>query len=113
MHIYELTKFVVRSLRKEYNSLEFNSLIAVNENPYYETRLASRRLAKTSRANTNVKKLSISHRAVKLYNLFKTAGYDLDNTVLLSNNEVVNVLHCLRDNVILGNSELVEVTFTS
>ena len=110
LHVYELFKFAMKSIRKEHVTTEFNQILHVEDERRY-TRSSALRLVKQPRFRTNTLKDSVTNRTVKLFNILKSNSLIPDSTAGLSRTAVSNFIHDFRDNFILSNYNLVSSIF--
>ena len=113
LHIYELLKLLLKSIRNELSSSELNNLVDLNPTPAYNTRRATSELSNSVACRTNFKIHSAKNRVNKLYNILR--GNDIiPKTEIIKNMtdmEISSLAHRIRDNYVLGNLDLIDVIF--
>ena len=110
LHVYELLKFVLRSV-SGLHSEEFLNELFKFEIPTYRTRRANSELMKIPNLKTKMQRMSISYRGTKLYNLLKQNFLMPNEFTNFSQANIQSVAHRIRDLFILSNEELIKFIF--
>ena len=110
LHIYELLKFVFRSVYNLHGDKDLNSWFSLVDAHTYATRRSAKSFPKVPKANSKVSRFSLLHRCSELYNIL------VDNEVLMScydNPALIftDLMHSIRDSYILSNESLVKKIF--
>ncbi len=110
LFVYELLKFVIKSVR---NSLvdELNQVIRIRDEVYYETRSVVKRLTNPVVHRTNIMRNSLHYRANVLYNELRISDVlplDID---FLSERQCEILQHNLQYEYILGSTSLISKVF--
>ena len=109
-HIYELLKFVLKSLKKMHSETYLNDLF-VYEHSTRNTRRSTKNYLKIPSFKTQFERCSISYRCAKLFNTLRK------NEVLTQNIENENwqkislFYHKFKESYLLNNEELVSYMF--
>ncbi len=108
LYIYELLKFVIRSLNKMHEDEYLNELFAYEPPSKYATRRSTKPNFKHKK---KFERTSIKFRGVKLFNVFMDNSHFPTNIQNLDNSGFYNLVHTLRETYILSNLELVRKIF--
>ena len=109
LHIYELLKFVLRSIHGLHSENFLNNMFCFNKKK--PTRSDSLNLLHEPLCKKKIERLSIKYRATKLFNCLAKQKL-LDNVEKLNSKELSNFYHKLKDFYILNNGELVKHIFS-
>ncbi len=111
LYVYELLKFVIRSLNKM-NADEYLNNLYGAECPTRSTRRSEKRLLKIPKSKTQIERSSLKFRGSKLFNIL------LENVILSNNFDQIDetnfatIVHTLRDSYILSNYQLIKSIFS-
>ena len=110
LHIYEMLKFVLRSIYQLHSEKYLNDLFSFENKR--STRNDSYNLLHEPLCRKKAGRLSVRFRAAKLYNLLAKQNLftTFDNCTV---NDISNLYHKLKDSCILNNRELVKHIFFS
>ena len=108
--MYELTKFVLRSLSNLHSESFLNSLF-IERNHLVATRSATRSLLQVPRVRTRLQKSSLKYRGAVLFNLFSDNSLIPDNYRTFTTGQLKSFIHCFADNYILQNIDLIDSIF--
>ena len=112
LHLYELSKLILRSLRSECNSTQLNDLFIQQRLPYYSTRQTTHQYIDAPYCRTELMKHSLKNRGTLLINALRSCNLIPDNLITLSEYEIQNYIHFLRDGIIIQNQPLADSIFT-
>ena len=110
LHIYELLKFVLKSLNHMHSEDYLNTIFQF-ESCIHSTRRADFMLLKVPLCKTKIKRNSICHRASKLFNMLKIQFLIPDYVGNATIKQVSDIYHNLKDSYIQGNYDLVRNVF--
>ena len=112
LHIYELLKFILKSLNHMHSEDYLNTgFIFQFESCTHSTRRADFMLLKVPLCKTKIKRNSICHRASKLFNMLKIQFLIPDYVGNATIKQVSDIYHNLKDSYIQGNYNLVRNVF--
>ena len=112
LHIYELLKFVIKSVNKMHTDTYLNEFFSFEPRSNNSFRRSLKWFLKVPKCKRKFERNSWRYRGAKLLNLF------IENNVLPSNyNELssfsfVSLVHKIRDSYILSNYELTKTIFS-
>ena len=110
-HIYELLKFVLRSVNNLHSESMLNNLFSFETSR--NTRISSLSLINEQCWKQKRQRQSIINRATKLFNTLRTNSVLPNNVEGLSCKEISKIYHEIKTSYILNNPELVSHIFKS
>ena len=110
LQVYELLKFVLRSLKQQHCPTFLNDLFKFSESNR-NTRRASAGLLAEPFCKRQIERFSVRYRATKLFNMLKTCGVIQHNILDLPFSKISHLYHNWKDIYILQNHELIKHIF--
>ena len=110
LHIYELLKFVLKSICNFYSENYCNEMFQFNKKRR-NTRQSELRLLNIPCCKRKLEKFSIKYRAAKLYNKLRELNLLPGNVEKSTRDELKNIYHKLKDSYLINNQELVNYMF--
>ncbi len=110
LYVYELMKFVLRSINKLHSEQYLNDLFTFNTETRH-TRNSTTSTLKINLCKTKIQRFSIYFRAATLYNILSNAEMLPANVRDLSVNQSMNFVHFFKEKLLIGNTELVNLVF--
>ena len=111
LHIYELIKFVLKSIHKLHAEDFLNNLFQFEKNK--KTRRGNMELLIEPLCKRKIQMFSVYFRGAKLYNALQKQGLLPSPSIQKTVKEVMNDYHKLKEQYILNNGELVRHIFMS
>ena len=110
LHIYELLKFVLRSIKGLHTEDTLNNMFEF-ETSHIHTRSSKLRLLKVKLCRTKMERNSIYYRSAKLFNSLQSMQLLPDNITNLTPNQLTSFVHSFRMNFLIGNETIIKVIF--
>ncbi len=110
LYVYELLKFVLRSLNRLHRDEYLNNMYEF-ETPRRSTRRAQQNFLKVQKSKRCIEKYSLKSRGSKLMNILIENGIVDPIQKNMSNSFFVSIVHKIRDNFILAKSHLINQIF--
>ena len=112
LHIYELLKFVMKSVNKMHTDTYLNELFFFESRSNNSTRRSSKWFLKVPKCKRNSERNSLRYRGAKLLNIFMENNMLPSKYKEFSSFSFVSLVHKIRDNYILSNYELTKTIFS-
>ena len=110
LHVYELLKFVLRSLKQQHCPTFLNDLFKFSESNR-NTRRASAGLLAEPFCKRQIERFTVRYRATKLYKMLKTCRVIPHHILDLPFSKISLLYHNWKDIYILQNRELIKDIF--
>ena len=110
LHVYELLKFVLRSINKLHSESFLNNLFEF-ENPLRGTRRGKLNMLKETFRKRLFEKHSLAYRGSRLYNILRTRGLLLNDIENANIEKVKCYYHEFKNGYLLNNNELTSLVF--
>ena len=110
LYVYELLKFVLRSLNKLHADDYLNCLYEFDLTTH-STRRSQKSFRKIPKCRKILEKNSLKYRGTKLLNIFIVNGIFGSNLCNMSQSVFTKIVHDLRDSIILANYDLIAKIF--
>ena len=101
LHIYELLKFVIKSVNKMHTDTYLNELFSFESRSNNSTRRSLKWFLKVPKCKRKFERNSLRYRGAKLFNLFIENNVLPSNCYELSSFSFVSLVHKIRVNYIL------------
>ena len=111
LHIYELLKFVLKSICNFHSENYCNEMFQFSKKKRRNTRQSELRLLNIPCCKRKLEKFSIKYRAAKLYNKLRELNLLPGNVEKSTRDELKNIYHKLKDSYLINNQELVNYMF--
>ena len=110
LHIYELLKFVLKSICNFHSENYCNEMFQFSKKRR-NTRQSELRLLNIPCCKRKLEKFSIKYRAAKLYNKLRELNLLPGNVEKSTRDELKNIYHKLKDSYLINNQELLNYMF--
>ena len=111
LHVYELLKFVIKSVNKMHTDTYLNDLFSCESRSAHLTRRSMKWLLKIPRCIRKHEQNSVRFRGAKLFNLLVESNVLPPCFDQLSGFSYIILVHKIRDNFILSNIQLTKTAF--
>ena len=108
LYVYELLKFVLRSVLSLHSESYFNNIFTFKNQDAYLTRSSTGVMAMPA-AKKKFQRVSLKYRGAKLFNILRQNN--VPQLCMMNKDIFNNLVHRIKDNYILGNTELTKFIF--
>ena len=112
LHVYELLKFMIKSVNKLHTDTYLNDLFSCESQSTHLTRGSMKWLLKIPRCKWKHEQNSVRFWSAKLFNFLMENNVLPPNIDQLSGSSYANLMHKIKDNFILSNIQLTKTVFS-
>ena len=110
LYVYELLKFVFRSVLSLHSESYLNNIFTFKNQDAYLTRRSSTGVMAMPAAKNKSQRVSLKYRGAKLFNILRQNNV-VPQLCMMNKDIFNNLVHRIKDNYILGKTELTKIIF--